>query len=60
MAGLARGLLLVAECTLYTFWDTIIPYRTESVHFLGAYELSNYVLCLQCYGLYLLIAGSCY
>ena len=21
--------------TLHTFWDAIIPYRTESVHFLG-------------------------
>ena len=27
--------------TLYTFWDTIIPYRAESVHFSGAYELNN-------------------
>ena len=21
--------------TLYTFWDNMIPYRTESVHFFG-------------------------
>ena len=29
------------EYTLYTFLGTIIPYRTERVHFLGACELSN-------------------
>ena len=29
--------------TLYTFWDSMIPYRTESVHLFGAYELSNEV-----------------
>ena len=27
--------------TLYTFWDTLLAYRTESVHFSGAHELSN-------------------
>ena len=28
--------------TLYTFWDSITHYKTESVRFLWAYELSNY------------------
>ena len=30
--------------TLYTFWDNITHYKTESVHILGAYELSNWAL----------------
>ena len=29
--------------TLYTFGDSRIPYRTESVHFWGAYELRVHV-----------------
>ena len=28
--------------TLYIFWDSITHYKTKSVHFLGAYELSYY------------------
>ena len=28
--------------TLQTFWDTMIPYRSESVHLFCAYELSIY------------------
>ena len=39
--GIRYAFLLVAESTLYTFSDTMIPYRTESAHFFGAYELSN-------------------
>ena len=31
----------LSEHTLHTSWDTSIPYRAESVHFFGAYELSN-------------------
>ena len=27
--------------TVYTFWDNITHYKTKSVGFLGAYELSN-------------------
>ena len=27
--------------TLYTVWDNITHYKTEGVHFLGDYELSN-------------------
>ena len=32
--------LALSSCvsTLYTSWDTIIPYRTESAHFFGASE----------------------
>ena len=30
--------------TLYTFWDNITHYKTESVHIWGAYELSNWAL----------------
>ena len=41
--GLGYGVLSSYLCTLHTFWDTIIPYRTESVVFFGAYELSNEV-----------------
>ena len=32
---------------LYTFWGAKISYRTESVHFLGAYELSSYKIDIR-------------
>ena len=32
--------------TLYTFWDTIIPYRTESVLFFGRFELTTKLVFL--------------
>ena len=45
--------------TLYAFGDKIIPYRTDSVHFFGAYELSNYEGPVQGLGSASRLLGGC-